>query len=81
MKQKITYTLEHTYLMDDIYDNSKFMGIFDSTSAANEAIDKAIKQPGFRDHPRECFIITEYTVDDFSKWMDGFAETRLRLLY
>lgn len=75
------YILVHTYKIEDIYNESKFIGIFSSMKDINRAIDFSIQLPGFRDYPRDCFIVTKYLIDDYTKWIDGFNEEELELLY
>ncbi len=48
----------------------KVIGIYSTRDAAQQAVDRTVKLPGFRDHP-DGFDIDEYTVDaDY--WKSGF---------
>ncbi|NDV58951.1 hypothetical protein [Bacteroides sp. 519] len=81
MEELKSYTLKHRYLVDEIYIESKFIGVFSSWEEADKAIDIFFVLPGFKDYPRDCFIIKEYIVNDYDKWKDGFKEEQLDLLY
>jgi hypothetical protein len=64
------YLLEHVRDPDGDED-VKILGIYSTRDAAQEAIDRSLKLPGFRDHP-DGFNIDEYTVDrDY--WETGFG--------
>jgi len=71
----------HTYKIEDVYNESKFIGIFSSIEDVNKAIDFSIQLSGFRDYSRDCFIVTKHFVDDYTKWSNGFNEEELELLY
>lgn len=76
------YTLDHSYSIDEIYTTRKFIGVFSSWEEANKVIDQFIILPGFKDYPRECFVIKKYIVDNYDEWKDGFTnEEQLELIY
>jgi hypothetical protein len=56
---------------DEQYDDFKIVGIYSSSEAANDGINRARKLAGFQDEP-DCFIIDTYTLDE-DKWTDGFV--------
>lgn len=53
-------------------DDLKILGIFSSEAAAERVIERARKQPGFRDEP-DCFLVTPYTLDESDQWTEGFV--------
>lgn len=66
----ILYRLEHHHKTDG-YDQVLYLGLFDSVSKVNEAIDKLIKEVGFKSHPRNAFKIMEVNLDQIY-WEEGF---------
>ena len=49
----------------------KIIGIYSTRESAEQAVERAVKRPGFRDHP-DGLNIDEYTVDaDY--WQSGFG--------
>jgi hypothetical protein len=56
---------------DDGYDDFKIIGIYSSSEAAHDGINRARKLAGFQDEP-DCFSIDAYTVDE-DNWTDGFV--------
>ena len=56
---------------DDGYDDFKIIGIYSSSEAAHDGINRTRKLAGFQDEP-DCFNIDRYTVDE-DNWTDGFV--------
>ena len=81
MSRKYIYTLIHVYRVDKIYNEYKFIGIYSSRKHAEIALEESFSLSGFKDHPKSCFKIKRHLIDDFSKWIDGFEEGQLELLY
>lgn len=69
------YLLQHTYFygVNDEYEETKIIGVFDSKDKAQEAISKYSKLPGFKDFSNECFSIDEYQIN-IGEWSEGFTE-------
>lgn len=67
---KKLYRLEHLHNTDG-YDQELYIGLFSSIEEVEKAIEQLIDQPGFKNHPRECFRISEKKVDMF-EWKNGF---------
>ena len=68
---KSVFLLEHSYEISDTGEQeTKTIGIYSSRDKAEQAINRLIKQPGFRDFP-EYFNIDEYIVDQ-DHWEEGF---------
>jgi len=57
--------------LDDHYDDFKIIGIYSSTEAAQDGINRARKLPGFQEEP-DCFNIDRYTLDE-DNWTNGFV--------
>lgn len=49
------------------------IGFFSSLEVIEKIVDDRIVKSGFKDYPRNCFIVTEVTVDDFG-WRKGFIQ-------
>lgn len=52
-------------------DDVKVIGIYSTEEAAQQAVERTVKLPGFRDHP-DGFTIDRYPVD-FDYWQSGFG--------
>ncbi len=72
---KNVYLLQHTYFYGDNneHEETKILGIFDSSDKAQAAISQYNKLPGFRDFSDECFSIDKYQLNK-TEWSEGFAE-------
>ena len=81
MDELIIYSLAHSYEVDEKYKASKLIGFFSSKDEINSVIEHYITLPGFRDYPRSCFEIEKHLINDYSKWINGFDENQLELLY
>ncbi len=74
------YIVEFVYEVDD--DNYKcierfaFIGVFSTKEKANTAVDYLMNQPGFRDHPRDCFYISFFDLDKLKEWTTGFVKLK-----
>jgi len=67
------YRLEHNHYTYG-YLQHIYIGIFSSKEEAEKIIEELIIKPGFKLHPRSCFIIKEVIIDDFI-WKKGFLKT------
>lgn len=72
---KNAYLLQHTYFYgnNNEHEETKILGIFDSSDKAQTAISQYNKLPGFKDFSDECFSIDEYQLNKM-EWSEGFAE-------
>jgi len=70
MKKKY-YQLYHEYQEED-EEIIKFIGVFSSKVKAKEAIEYLIKQSGFKDYPKKCFVIGQDEINTYW-WKDGFC--------
>ncbi|WP_203558473.1 hypothetical protein [Bacteroides sp. 519] len=72
------YVLDFVFDVDDdnyvCIERYAFIGIFSTKENANNAIDDLINKPGFKDHPRECFYIRFYGLNELKEWMTGFVK-------
>jgi len=60
---------------DEGHDDFKIIGVYSSSEAAQEGIDRARTLAGFLEEP-DCLIIGTYTLDD-DCWTDGFVSISL----
>ena len=69
------YYLEHRYRYgkDDEHVEGKRIGMYSTRELAEEAADRYLPLPGFRDYPRERFQISEFVVDRDMAWTEGFS--------
>lgn len=67
---KDVFKVDHVYELNDI-DECKFIGIFSTLINAEDAVNKLIEQPGFREHPIDSFQINKIKVDRIG-WQEGF---------
>ena len=72
---KTVFLLEHTY--EEGYEDiesweTKTLGIFSSREEADQAIQFYKMQPGFKDHPDDCFNVDEYELNK-KEWTAGFV--------
>ena len=74
MNTKI-YHLEHCYRYgkDNEHAERKMIGMYSTRERAEEAADRYLPLPGFRDYPRKCFQISEFVVDRDTAWTEGFS--------
>ena len=74
MNTKI-YHLEYCYRYgkDNEHAERKMIGMYSTRERAEEAADRYLPLPGFRDYPRECFQISEFVVDRDTAWTEGFS--------
>jgi len=68
---KSVFILWHTHEFPDQEEDSKLIGVYESREAAERAKERAIKQPGFAEHPKG-FIVDEYQVGK-DHWTEGFV--------
>ena len=69
-KMKNVFVVQHAYETSWGEEEAKFIGVFTSRTAAEEAVQSLKVQPGFRDFP-DHFHISEYELD-VRHWEDGF---------
>jgi homoserine kinase type II len=67
------YLLWHAHDLDEEVD-VKLLGVYSSQQKAEEARQRVLGKPGFRDHP-EGFHISHYEVDR-DWWVEGFDTIR-----
>lgn len=67
---KNVYVLEHSYNIGD-RDDTKFIGVYETRKLANEAIERLVDKPGFRDRP-DNFLISEIKLNSGS-WTEGYS--------
>ena len=70
------YYLEHRYRYgkDNEHVEGKRIGMYSTRELAEEAADRYLPLPGFRDFPLDCFFIAEPTLDkDAAGWEEGFV--------
>jgi len=79
-----TFVLQHTYIIDEeLNEETKLIGIFESKILALQAVEKLKVLEGFKSYPEviDCipgdegeggFIIDEYKVNEVN-WTDGFV--------
>lgn len=70
---KFAYVLQHSYEVgeDGSFDEVKLIGVYSSKEKAEQVIRRYIILPGFKEHPMECFHISEYEIDK-DQWTEGF---------
>ncbi|GAB2198995.1 DUF7336 domain-containing protein [Sessilibacter sp. MAH4] len=62
--------LQHSY-EDHTHEDVKLIGVYSSKNIAQEAINRLIKLPGFKDYP-DGFSIDEYEINE-TNWSEGFG--------
>lgn len=67
------WLLWHTYDLDG-QEESKLIGVYSTEQLANEAQERAVLLPGFRDHS-QAFVTDQYVIDD-DQWTEGFVTLR-----
>jgi hypothetical protein len=65
------FLLWHVHEFPDGEDDAKLIGVYSSGKQAEQAKQRAILQPGFRDLPNG-FCIDPYTVDQ-DNWSEGYV--------
>ena len=74
MARKVYYLVHrYRYGKDDEHVEGKWIGMYSTRELAEEAADRYLPLPGFRDYPRECFQISEFVVDRDMAWTEGFS--------
>ena len=64
------FVVQHSYELDGC-EETKFIGVYTTRQAADEAIRRLQLTRGFRDHPAE-FSVDEYPLD-LDHWTEGFV--------
>ena len=69
------YLLQHyyDYGKESEHEEVKELGVYSTRELAEDAADRYLPLPGFRDYPRECFQISEFVVDRDTAWTEGFS--------
>ena len=71
------YLLYHKYEYgeENEHEEIKILGIYNLKQEASKAIERYYKLVGFREYPKECFIVDEYIVDVDTNWKEGFVNS------
>lgn len=73
------FMLKHIYKFTDSkgYEQfeDKFLGIYSCERKVNEAIERYFVLSGFNQHPRECFVIERWEIDQDTSWKEGFIKS------
>jgi hypothetical protein len=64
------FVLWHVHEFPDGEEDGKLIGIYSSPERAEQAKERALARPGFRDAP-DGFIIDRETVDE-DGWLEGY---------
>lgn len=74
LTRKVYYLVHrYRYGKNNEHVEGKRIGMYSTRELAEEAIDRYLPLLGFRDHPRECFQISEFVVDRDTAWTEGFS--------
>jgi len=65
------FLLWHVHKFPDGEEDAKLIGVYSSRELAEEAQQRAVMQPGFRDRPSD-FCISGYTVNQ-DHWQEGYV--------
>ena len=78
MENRIVFKLSHIHEHGEV-DNEdveiKELGLYSNHENALLAIERYFLLPGFKQHPKKCFLIEECTVDEDSGWLEGFISS------
>lgn len=79
---KSVFVVQHLHVHDSGEECVKFIGVYESRSAAEEAVLRLADQPGFREHPNivrpeaddpeSGFYIDEYEIGK-DHWTEGYV--------
>lgn len=71
------YLLYHYYEYGENNENEeiKILGIYNSEQEASKAIERYYKLEGFKKYPKECFVVSEYHVNEDTGWKAGFVSS------
>ncbi len=69
--------MNHAYLLTHAYElggeeEIKILGIYSTLALAEAAKQRYFNLEGFCDHPRHCFYIERYSMDEDASWREGF---------
>lgn len=71
------FILKHIYKFIDscgyIQFEDKFLGIYSSNDKVQQAIGRYFALPGFKEYPRECFVVEKWEIDKDTTWKEGFV--------
>lgn len=75
MERVFLLTHEHGYLDSQDYEEleQKYLGVYSSREAAEEAAQRYYILPGFNKYPFDSFYIEEVELDKDSGWEEGFV--------
>lgn len=65
------FVLQHVAREDTDDEDTKFIGVYSTETAARDAADRLTAQPGFTDFPNG-FHIDRYELDK-DNWVEGFT--------
>jgi len=65
------YVLQHEHSLEDGTEDVKFIGVYSSRAAAEQAITRLSQLPGFCESP-SGFCIDAYQIDK-DQWVEGYA--------
>lgn len=65
------FLLWHVHALPDGEEDAKLIGVYSSPELAEQARQRALKQPGFRDEPTG-FLVDCYAVDE-DNWREGYV--------
>lgn len=66
---------EYEYGENNEHEDIKILGIYSSEQEASQAIERYYKLAGFKEYPKECFIIDDYNVNVDTYWKEGFINS------
>ena len=71
------YLLYHKYEYgeDNEHEEIKILGVYNSEQEVSKVIERYYKLVGFREYPKECFLVDEYIVDVDTNWKEGFVNS------
>jgi hypothetical protein len=70
----VVFLLWHIHAKPDGEEDAKLIGVYSSQKKAEEARERVVSQPGFRDFP-DGFQIDAYELDQ-DHWAEGFVTVR-----
>lgn len=75
MERIFLLTHEYEYLDSHNYEEleQKYLGVYSSREAAEEAAKRYYIHPGFNKYPFDSFYIDEVELDKDSSWEEGFV--------
>jgi len=68
------FIVQHLHVLDDGEEDVKFIRVYSSKEAAQQAVDRLRLQPGFCDAP-DGFSIDQYPPNE-DNWIEGYVTVR-----